>query len=391
MARRTQAAAARAPGPVGDLSGPLPFQLIRSAHCGQRCRRHKTLYRPLPGDGASQLGDLRGPGEADPGGHVGDLDRAGGSASVSALCPGEGGHPGPGQGLELCIQGLLIGLHGQDVVGAGLGHQRRGVVMGVQRVHRDHRPVEIEDLQQVPGRRYLVALHAHGDLTEYCARPVRERGDQVRHRGGTDACAPHGLAVDRDHPPARDQRGPRRGPGPQHYVETVRVQPREQAPQRRLVNRSPLPTQPRHGHRPGVPRPLPDRREAPCSGHDRAHCDRDQGSYRMTDPAPPARIGYPAEQVKEELVIRDGRAHRCGDAGRWHGAGVVPWSDRRRRNLHPTGPEHARAPHPPAKPHVTELPDDFAGALPPDVEALTDTRQRIVVHGSAQYLCPRRT
>ncbi|MEV5646501.1 hypothetical protein AB0L67_41720, partial [Streptomyces flaveolus] len=31
--------------------------------------------------------------------------------------------------------------------------------------------------------------------------------------------------------------------------------------------------------------------------------------------------------------------------------------------LHPTGPEHARAPHSAAKPHVTVLPDDFAGAL----------------------------
>ncbi|MFD8034458.1 hypothetical protein ACFV3F_38120, partial [Streptomyces sp. NPDC059717] len=31
--------------------------------------------------------------------------------------------------------------------------------------------------------------------------------------------------------------------------------------------------------------------------------------------------------------------------------------------LHPTGPEHVRAPLPPAKPHVTGLQDNFAGTL----------------------------
>jgi len=77
----------------------------------------------------------------------------------------------------------------------------------------------------------------------------------------------------------------------------------------------------------GIPGPLPDRGEPPCSGHHRTHGHRDQSTHRMPHTAPTARIRYPAEQVDEEFMIRYGHANRRGNERRWHGAGVIPWSD----------------------------------------------------------------
>ncbi|MFD8034475.1 hypothetical protein ACFV3F_38210, partial [Streptomyces sp. NPDC059717] len=59
--------------------------------------------------------------------------------------------------------------------------------------------------------------------------------------------------------------------------------------------------------------------------------------------------------------------------------------------LHPTGPEHVRAPLPPAKPHVTGLQDNFAGTLP-DPLALESGRRRIHARIDARFTMapPRR-
>lgn len=151
-----------------------------------------------------------------------------------------------------------MGLHGQDVVTAGPGHQGRRVVLDMQSVHRDEYTVQVEELKQLPGGGDLVALFTHGDLAVYHAGSVSEGGDQVRRRGAMAACAPDRLPVDRDHPATCDKRGPGQGPGAQHRVETVRVETGEQAPQSGFVHLAPLKPQPFRRGTSGVLGPLPN-------------------------------------------------------------------------------------------------------------------------------------
>jgi hypothetical protein len=81
--------------------------------------------------------------------------------------------------------------------------------LGVHRVDGDDRTGQArERCQKVPDRGNLVRFRGHRDLSENRAGAVRQRRDQMRRFTVLIAGATDGLTVDRDHPPARDQRGP---------------------------------------------------------------------------------------------------------------------------------------------------------------------------------------
>ncbi len=70
----------------------------------------------VAGDGASDLGDLRGAGEVDPRGCVDDLDGAPAPPAVPAAEDAVDGNVGPGQLLARLVQGGLVVLDGEHVV-----------------------------------------------------------------------------------------------------------------------------------------------------------------------------------------------------------------------------------------------------------------------------------
>lgn len=96
------------------------------------------------GDGAPELSDLRRAGKGDPIGHGRDLDGAG--DALPAPCGGlpGGGHIGPGQVLELVVQGGHVGFHGEHVIPARGGDECGGVGLGVHRIHRHRHPGQLQ-------------------------------------------------------------------------------------------------------------------------------------------------------------------------------------------------------------------------------------------------------
>jgi hypothetical protein len=134
---------------------------------------------PLAGGGASQPGDLRNSWETDPREHLGGLDRAGGEASVPAFGLARRRDLAPGQCLELGIQRLLVGFHGQAPLAAGFGDEPCGLLLRVQCVHRGDRAIQVEKFEQGPGRGDLVALLGHRDLAHDRSRAVCQSSDET--------------------------------------------------------------------------------------------------------------------------------------------------------------------------------------------------------------------
>jgi hypothetical protein len=134
----------------------------------------------------------------------------------------------------------------------------------------------------------LVAFRGDGDLSEHGAVGVVERGDQVRGGRRRGAGAAHGLAVQGDHLPTVHHVAAGPQPRPEHPVQRVGVQPREQFAQGRLVRRHPQPD-------PGqvligqVGGPLPDGGERAGPGQHRGHRDREHPCQGVADPTRVAR------------------------------------------------------------------------------------------------------
>src|SRR6185312_2344965 len=99
-----------------------------------------TVFLPFPRDRAADLRDLGGAGEPGPGRHQHGLDRATVPAAVARAHRRGRGDRGPGQLLQLLVQGRHAGLDGHHVAGAPAGDGLRGAALRVQGGGRDDRP-----------------------------------------------------------------------------------------------------------------------------------------------------------------------------------------------------------------------------------------------------------
>ena len=114
----------------------------------------------------------------------------------------------PGQGCELGMKGGLVALDSDQVMRAALGGQVLGVAaLGVHRVRGDHRPGQVDAIQQRREHGDLVRLRLDIDLPEDHAAGVLERGQQVPRRTVGHARSAQCLAVHRDHAAAAWRRG----------------------------------------------------------------------------------------------------------------------------------------------------------------------------------------
>jgi hypothetical protein len=109
----------------------------------------------------------------------------------------------PGQALAAGQQGGLVGLDREQVVGLFTGDQELGRVrMGVEGVGGDHRPGQVEPVQQRLERGDLLGGATNLALGQHRAAGVVHTGQQV-HPAAVGACpagAAQRLAVDRHRP-----------------------------------------------------------------------------------------------------------------------------------------------------------------------------------------------
>lgn len=160
---------------------------------------------------------MSGAGETDPVGGLDDFDDAGDAAAVASDPHPVGGHVLPRQGLDLPVQGALIGLDGEHIVPAR--GRDRGGGLGVHCVCGDDCTDEVETPQQFSDRRDLVAPGPHRQLSQDSAGGVIEGGDQVRGALLDGAGTADSLAIDRVSPAGRPPRlcgstGTSRAPDP---------------------------------------------------------------------------------------------------------------------------------------------------------------------------------
>jgi hypothetical protein len=123
---------------------------LRGGAAGDRVHGHGAPLvagkRPDPAGAADRLG---GVGEVQAS-HGGCLQAAALGAAVAAVAGGVGdGDLAPWQGLELVVQGGLVGLDDQQVGGVLVGDQPVGVLaLGVHGVGGHHPPGKVQTLQQ---------------------------------------------------------------------------------------------------------------------------------------------------------------------------------------------------------------------------------------------------
>lgn len=126
------------------------------------------------------------------------------------------------------MQGGLVCLDGEQVVGVPLKHQVVGVAaLGVQRVGGDHHIGQVLDLLHELGEhRNLVGRAVDVDLADHHPGAVIDRGQQMPGVGSVGGRASHRLAVDGQRPPPVGGRfGAPRSPGADGGVQLVAVQP----------------------------------------------------------------------------------------------------------------------------------------------------------------------
>ena len=112
---------------------------------------------------------------------------------------------------------------------------------------------------------------------------------------------------------------------PQRPVQSVRVEPREQPADGRLLrSRGPGHAQLGQGLGAHVRDPLPDRGERPRTRDHRRQPHREQRGHRVAHPARVARIGHPGEHPEQVLVA--GRPDGNGRRARGCHRRVCPWA-----------------------------------------------------------------
>jgi hypothetical protein len=162
----------------------------------------------------------------------------------------------------------------------------------VQGIRGDHRPGQVDAVQQRGEHGDLVGLGLDADLPQNHAVPVIERGQQVpsglARRGGSAQC----LAVDRDHPPRAGRRcGALLGPGAGRVIQRVSVQVLQGPPEGGLARHYPGDPERIPGRLVRVRSPLGDRGERPGAGQHRAHRQAQDHRQLVTDAAARAGIG----------------------------------------------------------------------------------------------------
>jgi hypothetical protein len=170
-------------------------------------------------------------------------------AAVTAFAGVEAGWDlPPGQALQLGVQAGLVVLHGQDVVRVLLSDQAFGVLaLGVQRVGGDHRPGQVQRLQQRGARCDLVRLANHFGLGKH--RPgllvcCRQQVPGLAIAAGVPGVA-HRLAIHSHCPPFPPPRLRRPGglqpggqPQPHRGLQRGNVHRFQHPADRRLIRRA---------------------------------------------------------------------------------------------------------------------------------------------------------
>ncbi len=224
-----------------------------------------------------------------------------------------GGDLRPGHVLACGVEGGLIALDGEHVVGTSGGDLLRGLALGMHRVHRHDSSGEVEESQEPLYCWDFVALRSDRDLSEHGPCGVVERSDQVRCGSVPGPCAAHCLAVDCDHPPPVRRR--RLGPHvrAQGLVQGVGFQTSERASDRGLFGTLPSHAELGQGGSRLVSHPLADRHEGTRAGQHRCQTHRQDRGQWMLEPAWVAGIGHRSQQAQQ---IGSGRRATCG-----HGRG----------------------------------------------------------------------
>jgi hypothetical protein len=104
----------------------------------------------------------------------------------------------PRQSGELGVQGWLVGLDDQQVVGAAVDEETGVVALGVRRVGGDHHTGKVQAGQQRRKHRDLVGGGGHVPLGDHAAVVVARRCQEM-HLVAVTTRAAQPLAVNRDH------------------------------------------------------------------------------------------------------------------------------------------------------------------------------------------------
>jgi len=198
------------------FDGPVALDGVGAGWGVERAR--DDVEALLAGDPAPVLDcglDLGGGGEAgearragvgvvgvQPSGDVGDAGCSGLDAAAALVDGGRHVQLGGGRGVEIGpqfgVQGRLVGLDRQEVVGTGGGDRLGGGRVAAHGVDGDQRALQVEPLQQRRDGPDLVGLVLHRLLAQHQPAPGGEGGDQVQRVSapGVVVAAPHALAVD---------------------------------------------------------------------------------------------------------------------------------------------------------------------------------------------------
>ena len=196
-------------------------------------------------------------------------------------------------------------LDGEQVVRAALGDQVLGVgALGVHGVRGDHRPGQVDAVQQGGEHRDLVRFGLDVDLSQDHAVSVIERGQQMPARTAGHARSAQCLAVDRDHPPrARHRGGALLGPGAGRVIEGVRVQVLQGPPERGLARHHAGDAERIPGGLVSVGGPFRDGRERPGAGQHRAQRQAQDHRQLVTHSAACPRVGDRGQQRQQAASL----------------------------------------------------------------------------------------
>ena len=219
----------------------------------------------------------------------------------------------PGQRGELGVQAGLVALDGEQVMRAALGDQVLGVgALGVQSVCGDHRPGQVDAVQQGGEHRDLVRFRLHVHLSQDHAVSVIERGQQMPARTAGHARSAQCLAVHRDHPPrASSRRGALLGPGARRVIEGVSVQVLQGPPERGLARHHAGDAERIPGGLISIGGPFRDGRERPGAGQHRAQRQAQDHGQPVTHAAARPRVGDRGQHRQQPRSLsRSGPAQR---------------------------------------------------------------------------------